>query len=97
MDLLSHLASTFSEQPGLYYVAATLLPLASFVLLLLVGGLKNLCRRYCDWGPADSLHRLLGGDTPGRGAAYVATAASAAASTMTKRANTCPSIAKAGL
>ncbi|HEY1379770.1 MAG TPA: NADH-quinone oxidoreductase subunit L [Gemmataceae bacterium] len=65
----------FAENPGLLYVVATLLPLASFVLLLLAGGLKNFGRahRDTDWGA--SLYRACGGDTPGKGGAYLATAA----------------------
>jgi NADH-quinone oxidoreductase subunit L len=65
----------FANNPGLLYVAATLLPLASFVLLLLVGGLKNFGRAHRDtaWGAA--LFKTFGGDRPGKGGAYVATAA----------------------
>jgi NADH-quinone oxidoreductase subunit L len=63
------------EQPGLLYVAATLLPLASFVLLLLVGGVRSLLRSQRHTALGESLYRTLGGDTPGRGAAYVATGA----------------------
>jgi NADH-quinone oxidoreductase subunit L len=61
--------------PGMLYVAATLLPLASFVLLLLVGGLKNLGRAHRDTGWGESLFWLFGGDKPGKGGAYIATAA----------------------
>ncbi|MFO0809200.1 MAG: NADH-quinone oxidoreductase subunit L [Gemmataceae bacterium] len=64
----------FAEEPGQLYVLATLIPLASFIGLLFVGGLKNIGRAYKDsWG--GSLYWLLGGDHPGRGGAYVATAA----------------------
>ena len=82
------------HHPGLLFVLATLLPLASFVLLLLVGGLRNFVRKSPEGTFGETLYRLLGGPTPGRGAAYVATAASAAARTITNRANIMPSISK---
>src|SRR5260370_24856005 len=65
--------------PGLLFVIATRLPLASFVLLLLVGGLRNALRRLPEGSVGETLYRALGGPTPGRGAAYVATAAIALA------------------
>jgi NADH-quinone oxidoreductase subunit L len=60
--------SLFQERPGLLYVTATLLPLASFLVLLLVGAVRALVRsRWPD---------LYGEPRPaGRGAAYLATAA----------------------
>src|SRR4051812_41997702 len=67
--------SRFGDQPGLLYVAATLVPLASFVVILTLGALKNLGRRYRDAGWGGSLYWLLGGDEPGRGGAYLATGA----------------------
>jgi NADH-quinone oxidoreductase subunit L len=70
----------FDRHPGLLYVIATLLPALSFLLLLLAGGLRSYLRRYRETGGAgDSLYNLLGGDAPGRGGAYVATAAIALA------------------
>jgi NADH-quinone oxidoreductase subunit L len=65
----------FGANPGQLYVVATLLPLASFVLLLVCGGLKNLGRAHRDTGWGESLYWLFGGDRPGKGAAYIATAA----------------------
>src|SRR5438876_12152507 len=62
-------------EPGLLYVAATLIPLASFVAILLAGGFKNLGRTYRAQGWGNSLYWLLGGDQPGRTGAYVATGA----------------------
>src|SRR5581483_4256955 len=63
-------------QAGLLYVVATLLPLASFVVLLVLGGLRNFVRRHKEAGGASlGLYNLLGGDTPGRLSAYIATAA----------------------
>src|SRR5437868_753766 len=67
------------HHPGLLFVIATLLPLASFVLLLLVGGLRNAVRRAPEGSFGALLYRALGGPLPGRGAAYVATAAIALA------------------
>ncbi len=63
------------EHPGFYFVIATLLPLASFVLILLSFGLWSLFRNYreAEWG--NSLYNLFGGDRPGRTPAYVATGA----------------------
>ncbi len=66
----------FDDHPGLWFVAATLLPLASFVILLLAGALRTALRAHRENNPlAGSLYQLLGGDVPGKGAAYVATAA----------------------
>lgn len=65
----------FSEQPGLLFVAATLLPLASFVLLLLAGGVRNFLRPYKSSEPGCTLFNLFGGEVTGRGPAYVGVAA----------------------
>jgi NADH-quinone oxidoreductase subunit L len=60
--------SVFYDRPGLLYVVATLLPLASFVVLLLVAAVRTLLR--------ERWPERFGGDQPaGRGAAYLATAA----------------------
>jgi NADH-quinone oxidoreductase subunit L len=64
----------FGSHPGHLYVVATLLPLASFLLLLLAGALRAVLRSHRE-GPGAGLYHLLGGDNPGRGSAYVATAA----------------------
>ncbi len=63
--------SVFGEHPGLYFVAATLLPLASFVILLIAGGLRNFLRPYKHSEPCGSIFNLLGGEATGRGPAYV--------------------------
>src|SRR5262249_20903977 len=63
--------SVFGEQPGLLFVVATLLPLASFVILLLAGGLRNLLRQFKNTEPCGALFNLLGGEVTGRGPAYV--------------------------
>jgi NADH-quinone oxidoreductase subunit L len=64
----------FGAHPGLLYVVATLLPLASFVLILLARGLRQAVKPYRDSG-LGGLYQLLGGDHEHRGAAYVATGA----------------------
>lgn len=61
----------FGEQPGLLFVAATLVPLAAFTLLLLAGGLRNFLRQYKHSEPWGRIFQLLGGEVAGRGAAYV--------------------------
>src|SRR5690242_9503529 len=68
------------ENPGLLYVAATLAPLASFVLLLIAGGLRAVVRPYRDRGAVGAaLYQTFGGDTPQRSGAYIATGAMALA------------------
>lgn len=57
-------------QPGLYFVWATLLPLLSFVILLLAGGLKQALRPY-----GGALFEALGGNKPTKNGAVVAIAA----------------------
>jgi NADH-quinone oxidoreductase subunit L len=65
-----------NEQPGLLFVAATLLPLGSFVLLLLLGALRWSLRPYAKENPTiDSAFQFLGGNAPGRGPAIFATVA----------------------
>lgn len=60
--------------PGRLYVVATLLPLASFALLLIAGGVRGLCRTSRQKpGVASSLYWLCGGDRPLRTGAYFAT------------------------
>ena len=67
------------EHPGLWFVAATLAPLASFVLLLLAGALRWALRPIRETPSGQPLYQLLGGDQPHRTAAYVATGAMALA------------------
>ncbi len=67
-DIIAH--------PGLWFVAATLLPLLSVVLLLLAGFLRNALRAASNSGGlGQTLFQLLGGEVTGRGPAYVATGA----------------------
>jgi NADH-quinone oxidoreductase subunit L len=66
----------FIQQPGQLYVVATLLPLASFLLLLLAGGLRAAVRPYRETsGACRGIFQLLGGDVPRKTGAYVATVA----------------------
>ena len=58
----------FNETPGLLFVVATLLPLASFLVLFLLSGLWALARRY-GW---EKTQEALGSEAAGKGAAYVA-------------------------
>ena len=65
-----------TEQPGLLFVAATLLPIASFAILLLWGAVRWGLRPYANDNPAArNVFEMLGGAVPGPGPAYVATAA----------------------
>jgi NADH-quinone oxidoreductase subunit L len=60
--------------PGRLYVVATLLPLATFALLLIGGCLRNLCRPYRETNSlARFLYYFLGGNKPLRAGAYFAT------------------------
>jgi NADH-quinone oxidoreductase subunit L len=62
----------FRETPGYYFVAATLVPLASFVLILLWSALWAVARPYRDTDYGALIYNFFGGDKPGRGKAYVA-------------------------
>jgi NADH-quinone oxidoreductase subunit L len=65
----------FQEKPGLLYVVATFLPLASFAVILLAAMVRSMLRSQRDVGGlGQSLFELLGGDNP-KWPAYVATAA----------------------
>ncbi len=68
-----------NAQPGLFFVAATLVPLLSFVLIFLASGMWALLRPYRHRKDCEFLYNLFGGDKPGRGAAYVALAGIAGA------------------
>ena len=67
------------DYPGRLYVAATLLPLASFVILLLAGALRAAVRPLRTSPLAASIYHALGGDTPHRTGAFIATTAIALA------------------
>src|SRR4051794_15868419 len=63
--------SAFQERPGLLFVAATLLPLAAFALLLIAGGIRNFLRPFKKTEPWGGLFELFGGEVTGRGPAFV--------------------------
>ena len=67
LDLANH--------PGFLFVLATLLPLASFVLLLILGGLRFAFRQSEEGSTGHAFYNILGGDNPVRWPAYVATLA----------------------
>src|SRR6516162_3435253 len=63
------------DYPGRLYIAATLLPLASFVILLLAGAVRAAARPLRNTPLGGSIFQTLGGDTPHRIGAYIATSA----------------------
>jgi NADH-quinone oxidoreductase subunit L len=65
----------FQDHPGLLYVIATLLPLASFLLLILAGALRTALQPAPGSGSGGPLYHLLGGAAPVRAGAYIATGA----------------------
>src|SRR5205823_1032359 len=67
------------EHPGLWFVAATLTPLASFVLLLLAGGLRWALRPARESDDSQPLYQFLSGSQTHRISAYIATGAMALA------------------
>ncbi len=69
----------FQTHPGYFFVAATLLPLASFVLIFLASGLWCLARRYRESPVWEEVYQFTGGDRAGKLPAYLATAAIALA------------------
>ncbi len=73
----------FQAVPGRLYVAGTLLPLAAFVVLLVVGGLRSLFRPFRKQGGfSAAVYWALGGDIPSRTGAYLATACMAATAAL---------------
>jgi NADH-quinone oxidoreductase subunit L len=72
---MGRLFDAIGEHPGLLYVCATLLPIVSFVLLLLAGGVRAALRPGRNGGQGNGLYQFLGGDQPVRAGAYVATGA----------------------
>jgi NADH-quinone oxidoreductase subunit L len=64
------------DHPGLLFVAATLLPLVSFLVLLLAGALRAFARTArTTSNAAETLFQALGGDEPRRVGAFIATGA----------------------
>jgi NADH-quinone oxidoreductase subunit L len=65
----------FGEHPGWYFVAATLVPLFSFVLILLASAMWCATRPFRDTPAGAALFNLFGGEERGRTPAYIATGA----------------------
>jgi NADH-quinone oxidoreductase subunit L len=66
----------FQAHPGLYFVAATLLPLASFLLILLFCGVWAVVRRYeTTWKGGEAFFQVLDAPAARKAPAYVAVAA----------------------
>src|ERR1700687_5786176 len=63
------------HHPGFLFVIATLLPMASFVLILLSFAVPSGLRKSPEGSPGETIYQLFGGAKPGRVPAYVATAA----------------------
>ena len=61
----------FNDHPGLLFVCATMLPLAAFTLLLLVGGVRNLLRPYKNAGPVSQIYEFLDVHATGKGSFYL--------------------------
>ncbi|MGH7169305.1 MAG: NADH-quinone oxidoreductase subunit L [Gemmataceae bacterium] len=76
---MMNLLELFGEHPGWYFVAATLTPLLSFVLILIASAKWCALRPYRDTPACAALFNLLGGEERGRTPAYVATGAIALA------------------
>jgi NADH-quinone oxidoreductase subunit L len=76
---MNYLLELFGEHPGFYFVAATLVPLVSFVLILLASAMWCATRPFRDTPAGAALFDLFGGEERGRTAAYVATGAIAVA------------------
>jgi NADH-quinone oxidoreductase subunit L len=76
---MMNLQLSFGDHPGWYFVVATLLPLLSFLLILLASALWCAGRAYRNTSAGAALFNLCGGEERGRTAAYVATGAIAIA------------------
>ncbi|MBI1918013.1 MAG: NADH-quinone oxidoreductase subunit L [Planctomycetes bacterium] len=65
----------FASKPGLLFVVATLLPLASFVLILVAFAIRTALRSSPEGSIGQQLYQASGGDVPSRWPAWLATAA----------------------
>src|SRR6266542_2314904 len=65
----------FASKPGLLFVVATLLPLASFALILLAFAIRTALRSSPEGSIGQQLYQATGGDVPSRWPAWLATAA----------------------
>src|SRR5262245_12631659 len=73
----------FAEQPGQLYVVATLLPLASFLVILLASAVRSALRQSAEGTLGWGLYQMLGGDRPPRWPALLATLAIGGACVLT--------------
>ncbi len=62
----------FVNHPGQLFVVATLLPLASFVLLILCFAIRSALRSAKEGTTGAGVYHMLGGDTPAKWPAYLA-------------------------
>jgi NADH-quinone oxidoreductase subunit L len=69
------MSEILDQHPGLLFVAATLLPLLSFLVILLTFAVKTFFRKSPAGSPGEAIFQLLGGPVPSRAASFVATAA----------------------
>jgi NADH-quinone oxidoreductase subunit L len=76
---MMNLLELFGEHPGWYFVAATLVPLVSFVLILLASAAWCAARPFRNTPGGAALFNLFGGEERGRTPAYLATGAIALA------------------
>src|SRR5262249_14089992 len=65
----------FASKPALLFVVATLLPLASFVLILLAFAIRTALRSSPEGSFGEQLYQATGGDVPARWPAWLATGA----------------------
>src|SRR5437868_631377 len=65
----------FASKPGLLFVIATLLPLASFVLILVAFAVRTALRSSPEGSMGQQLYHATGGDVPSRWPAWIATGA----------------------
>ena len=77
------MVSWFENNPGRLYVAATLLPLGAFALLLIGGGIRTACRPFRKQGGlTGSIYWIFGGDKPLKTGAFLATTCMALAAAL---------------
>src|SRR6476620_2147227 len=65
----------FANHPGQLFVVATLLPLASFLFLLVCFAIRSALRSAKEGTSGATIYQALGGDVPPKWPAWVATAA----------------------
>ena len=70
------------HHPGMLFVGATLLPMLSFVLILLSFAIKTYFRKSPEGSTGEAIFKLFGGPVPGPIPAYIATGAMIEAKAM---------------